>query len=220
MLNLVKDEFDRWFIPRDPRPLGKPDMERMWVPRRFWHVDPGRIPPSARTYIDKYVEIIDKSINSGYSLLLSGPNGIGKTCAAVYLLKEARRRGCPGFFLRCSDLVSASFDKQMFSDSMSVSKRLSTVGFLVMDELGKENKSQSGVIERIIDSLLRSRSSNLLPTIITTNEDADGLIGRYSLSMFSIFTESFLFVDMDGEDQRSSNGAETIGVDFQESQNV
>jgi len=154
-------------IPK--RKLLKSDLQRMRIPRRFWP----RMKKPLDDFEDKkilikyYNEICDK-VRKGESLILSGPNDIGKTTFACEIIKEARRYGYYGFFIRAYDYIDACFLKEMYNREMTIPERTKEVDVLILDDLGKELGGSDRAIG-MLASLIKYRVEECKTTIITTN---------------------------------------------------
>ena len=94
-------------------------------------------------------------------MLLAGPPGTGKSVAAGHALM---RRG--GAWAHVSEIADVyGFDRA------AVVSRLKTARFLVLDDLGTEQKSE-GARDAVV-SVLLVRFENELPTVMTSNLSAD-----------------------------------------------
>jgi len=150
--------------------LTKAHMELMRIPCRFWESDFEEIPEcEGRDVLRSYLRNIEDMMDRGEGLLLWGPNGHGKTSAAIIVAMEARRRGASVLFVQAETLRASVLDKTMFSDEKSIMKRAKEVDFLVFDDLGKEHTGETGFAERIFENLIRERSAHRRVTLVTTN---------------------------------------------------
>jgi hypothetical protein len=57
---------------------------------------------------------------------------------------------------------------------------------LVIDDLGKEHSGDSGYFERTLERLIRHRSDEMLPTIITSNMSGTEMSQRYKVSTLEV----------------------------------
>jgi DNA replication protein DnaC len=128
---------------------------------------------------------------AGLGLLLIGEPGHGKTTmAAIALQRLIRGMSIPGAFYDYPKLIrleKESWDdedakvlmKQIYGDSKD------SIPLLVLDDLGKKYRTQSGFAENHFDALLRSRFNAGLPTIITTNVALNRWRSTYGSAMES-----------------------------------
>lgn len=163
-------------VGRDMRIVGhrikltKAHMELMRVPRRFWTSDFDAIPEcEGRVVLRSYLRDIEGMLDRGTGLLLWGPNGHGKTSAAVLVAMEARRRGASVLFVQAETLRQGVLEKAMFSGEKSLMERAREVDFLLLDDLGKEHTGETGFTERLFENLIRERCSQRRVTFVTTN---------------------------------------------------
>lgn len=180
--------------------LTKAHMELMWIPCRFWESDFEEIPDcEGKGVLRSYLRNIEDMMDRGEGLLLWGPNGHGKTSAAIIVAMEARRRGASVLFTQAETLRASVLDKTMFSDEKSLMERAKEVDLLVLDDLGKEHTGETGFAERIFENLIRERSANRRVTIMTTNlptkSPADdpncvSLKTKYIASMLDVMREA------------------------------
>jgi DNA replication protein DnaC len=117
-------------------------------------------PINIQSLIRKYIFNLHNHVgNTGLGLLMIGSTGVGKTFMGALILKNA--------------LWYSVFRK---SKEPEVAEKLSFIrnaDVIVLDEVGAEvSNAQKGVPDFYrseMDDLLRFRSNNLLPTIMTTN---------------------------------------------------
>lgn len=178
-------------MPKKRRLLNDGDFERMEIPKRFRDVSVDKIEPENSNHkkiIVRYILKLNEIRKKGIGLLFWGDNGVGKTACASLVLKEARRRGFTCLFCRSFDLkdfIIGSDDR-----SKRIRKKIRSVDFLVIDDLGKEYSGESGFIERVLDGIFRERSGDLKPVIVTTNMSKKALRERYKKSMLESLTEA------------------------------
>jgi DNA replication protein DnaC len=180
--------------------LTRAHMDLMRIPRRFWESDFELIPEcEGKEILRSYLRNIEDMLNRGEGLLLWGPNGHGKTSAAVIVAMEARRRGASVLFVQAETLRQASIEGTMFSDERSLIERAREVDILVFDDLGKEHTGESGYTERLFENLFRERSASKRVTLVTTNlstkspadkPNAPSLKTRYIHSMLEVMREA------------------------------
>lgn len=157
------------------RELEEADRRDMRVPERYWGVEldkisdrpPGKGVPSARSIVSHYVDNIRDMYARGYGLMLWGDNGVGKTGAGVYLLKQARARRYPSLFMSAADTLGAY--RVEYKKDTSLWDRAHAVPFLLLDDLGKGAIDSKDRLPRLLDELFRHRMAHQRVTIVTTN---------------------------------------------------
>lgn len=132
-----------------------------------------------------------------------GNNGVGKTHACCALLKEIQRRGYSTYCILADVLKVAYIDGSRFDQNNSIVSRVEKVDFLLLEDLGKEYSGKgSGFAELCFENLIRKRSRDCLPTIITTNLTPSSFQERYKQSAASLAKECMLAIHLDGDDRR------------------
>lgn len=120
-----------------------------------------------------YVENLQEFADTGMGLILWSPRtGTGKTLLASLVLKEAMAQGYSGHFTSFTEMMSlhtSSWTNK--GDRDWFTKRITNIGFLVIDELGKENMNGNAldVVDSLIDQVTRTRIGHGRPTIIGSN---------------------------------------------------
>lgn len=200
--------------------LTKAHMELMRVPRRFWKSDFNQIPEcEGRDVLRSYLHNIEDMLDRGEGLLLWGPNGHGKTSAAVIVMMEARRRGASALFVQAETLRASVLEKTMFSDEKTLIERAREVDFLVLDDLGKEHSGETGFSERLFENLIRERSAHKRVTLVTTNlptkppadkPNLPSLRTKYIASMLEVMREAMYPVGL-----RAHNWRDRVQQDMQ-----
>ena len=189
------------------RPLTSEDLRRMRIPGRFWDASLEEIygegSPSPRSVARRYMDKLDDMIRRGVGLLLWGPNGRGKTCMAVVIGKEARRRGYTVLFGRASELKSMVIERAPFDSEQTMWSRMLSVDLLIVDDLGKGTQDSTGFGARLIDDLLRQRASERKVTILTTNmSPRDQIPAELKQSTMHTLKECVVPVHIAGPDRR------------------
>lgn len=197
------------------------DMQQMHVPDRYWKARYAEITEEGksttgktapRSVAKRFVDNILEFVENGTGLYLHGPNGRGKTCMAVVLLKEARRRGMTGLFVSAASLKRLVVSKTPFSEAETMYERALGVRFLVLDDLGKEVSDNVGFGARVLDELIRHRMGHQMITVITTNmtpdvlkAEADSSKGIVKVSTLHAMKECMIPLELGGPDRRVEN---------------
>lgn len=179
----------------EPRELVDRDLARMNIGRRYWEADLLRVPDDAqhKELVARYCRRVHGVRKRGMGLLLWGDNSRGKTYSAAVILKNAVRHGYSAYMVVADQLKAAIIERHVFEDTdlgpVSVEERVRTVDFLCIDDIGKEYSGQSGFAEVQFENLMRHRTRNLLPTVVTTNLTLEAYRDRYAKSAFEIAKE-------------------------------
>lgn len=191
---------------RRRRELTVVDLERARIPRRYWDVKFDCIMPADakhRLVVEKYIAGMPAMVSDGYGLILWGDNSTGKTSIAIVIAKEARRWGFSCLFIRASDFIDASLERVSFDDSVTLKDRARHVDLLVIDDLGKEHKADSGWSVRAFDNLIRYRVQEKLATIITANIGPKKIMALYKPSMVKAMLGVLYPIEVKGHDYRA-----------------
>ena len=164
-----------------PRKLNEETLQRMNIGRRYWTADMTQVEDSpAKSVFRKYVQSLSENYGQGWGIFLYGANGIGKTYTACAMLKEIQKRGYSTYCVLADVLKVAYIDGQRFDQDNSVVQRVESV------DLGKEDSGKgSGFAELCFENMLRKRSRECLPTIVTTNLSPNAFKERYKQSAAS-----------------------------------
>lgn len=163
--------------------------------------------PLVDTFVD-YVTNIDYYMRTGTSLFIHGHMGLGKSMLSALLLKRALSMGYEGHFtsfIELRDGYSASWKDEEAREWFS--RKVKTTGLLVIDDPGKEMRTDSlkaaEFSQSIIDDVIRTRTASVLPTIITTNYHPQQFRAAYGDAVSSLLDERSLVREAKGTDYRS-----------------
>lgn len=198
------------------------------VPERFAEAHLQQIDKTAFKPVFEYVDNFDTHLKGGTGLLLSGPNGIGKTHALVALMREAERvhldkkQYFDYEFVTAPDFIEriSVFEDRVITDprrSKSWYETFTSVPWLLIDDLGKELRT-GGFHEQVLYKLgrvLRARNGRCLRTHLSTNLSLKSLKGKesvnsvYGESITSLLAEMTRSYHIQGSDRRRvrSHGA-------------
>lgn len=206
------------------RELTREDMERMRIPYRYWRVTYDEISDiqcdagySPKEIVRNYMEKLEEMIDEGFGLFMWGPNGSGKTSAAVVIAKEVRRRGNTVLFVEAAALKRMVVEKERFDEDETWWDRASKVDFLLLDDFGKGTLDRTGFGARLMDELIRHRNARKLVTFCTSNldpqEDLDPLIesGDVMASTKATLKECMIATEIYAPDRRDD--AQKRGVE-------
>lgn len=177
--------------------LTKAMMESARIPRGYWNCELTSIPdtlPYGQALKDYVKNIRERDVN-GQGLYLFGPYGSGKSGGAVALAKEAMRRGGRALWFS-----SLEFEP-VFGKHQDAELRKAVLGthFLILDDLGAEKGISWS--PQWVETVIKLRNNEQLPTIITSNDDPMTLMGRIK-SIASILGGGYHAVHVKGHDWR------------------
>lgn len=187
------------------------DMKRANVPARFWNVKLSEIPEHLeyRDKVRKYLEKMDEMLENGIGLFLySDENSTGKTSIAVLALKQALRLRRTAYFEESGRLKAALIRAEEFEENIPIERRIRTVDLLVLDDVGKEYRTESGFAENTIESVLRDRSQSMRLTIMTSNLKPNKIEQVYSADLAALLRETMIPLRISGYDWRAVKAEE------------
>ena len=187
------------------------DMKRANVPSRFWNVKLSEIPEHLeyRDKVRKYLEKMDEMLENGIGLFLySDENSTGKTSIAVLALKQALRLRRTAYFEESGRLKAALIRAEEFEENIPIERRIRTVDLLVLDDVGKEYRTESGFAENTIESVLRDRSQSMRLTIMTSNLKPNKIEQVYSADLAALLRETMIPLRISGYDWRAVKAEE------------
>ena len=132
---------------------------------------------------------ITEAYGSGQTVYIAGDRGRGKTMAACGILKEALLKGYSAFYINLSDLVT-----RVTTVNPKLKLDIKHVDFLVIDEIDNRFFPTENSMELYgsqLESVLRSRMQNKLPTIMCSNAIDIGLVfkGQFKKSFQSLWSQ-------------------------------
>jgi DNA replication protein DnaC len=157
-----------------------------------------KIVPVIQDYIDNF----EDNFHYGLGLSLYGPLGIGKTFGIITALKELVKQGRKVYFITFDELIAIwgaaytdDHSKRLLQD------RLMSAEVLGLDELRTDKRNKEGFLSGGLEYVLRHRTSNLLPTLITTNMTPPELEKEFGKA-FSLLSGRNKEIVLTGEDHR------------------
>jgi len=145
---------------------------------------------------------IDDIYKSGQSFYIAGNRGRGKTMSACSVLKKSLLSGYSAFYINLSDLIT-----RITTISPSLKLNLKNIDFLTIDEIDNRFFPTENSMELYgaqLESLLRSRMQNKLPTIMCSNAlDIDLVFkGQFKESFQSLWNQFVKTLTAAGPDAR------------------
>jgi len=168
------------------RSLDAEDMLRARIGRAYWGTSMAKIPDNLRHKkpLKEFVDNVHIHHAAGEGLLMFGDYGTGKTSGAVLVLKEVISRGGTSLMIPAERISSAVIEKTTFDGEETLWERMQEVDVLLLDDLRREHVKDFG--RSVIESLIRRRYDERLPTLVSTNADMEELVRRYEASMAAL----------------------------------
>jgi DNA replication protein DnaC len=149
------------------------DAERIGVPPRLLRATLEPLTEtSALNAVRRWLEM---DYAAGRCLVLAGPTGVGKSVAGAMALRA--RPGTGRRYVYFPGACGALLDPNLRAEMRA---RLIETSFVVLDDFGSEYTRTGGLIDALLDEIIWHREAYVLPTIITTNLDAELLKARLS----------------------------------------
>lgn len=201
-------------------------LRRMDLPKHYWNVTRDEITAKIGGRDEGLVKMIDIYLSSrndmwrkGVGLILIGPNGVGKTCAAAFLAKEFRALNKPVLFAPADSVLDKKKKNEIFEHNKNYTywEWMKRVSVLILDDLGKEADTW-GDFPQMWDELFRARLGAQLITIVTTNFPIRGSESTGSLEQvlkrttLSFLKESFIPIVLKGDDLRENRMKELHSI--------
>lgn len=119
--------------------------------------------------ISEYVDNLASNLHYGFGLTFAGPPGTGKTFAMTAILKEAIKSEISTYFITFEELINVWGSSWNNDESKFLMDKLKSATILGIDELRTDPRNATGFLANGLDTVTRHRTSNLLPTFVTTN---------------------------------------------------
>lgn len=177
----------------------KSDLGSRFSNRTFGNFDKSRCEQAynaAWTYAQKN-NLFDSEKNS---LLFLGGVGVGKTHLAAAIANELIDRGIPVLFGTFIDHLQKIKDEFNHASIDTYLSRMKSIPMLVIDDLGKERKSEW--TQQVLFDVINYRYEHLLPTIITTNFTDAELMNYVSNATTSRLNEMSTAIHINATDYR------------------
>ena len=160
----------------------------------------------------KYCDIHEEALANGYGIYLYGTSGTGKThltaCICNELIRKCQQCLFTNFF-EISKLIRSTFHKN--TEAETIIKRISSVDFLFIDDLGTEMLKRNGednwLQEQVFD-IINKRYNERKPTIFSSNYSLNELIeqrGMMPKTVDRIMEMSTAIIKIDGASYRAKN---------------
>lgn len=149
-----------------------------------------------------YALDLERQIDSGHGLLLTGPCGQLKTSMACAIAIEALNHHHSAFFVSMPELLGKLLQEPQDGRFL---EKVRCRDVVILDDLGMEYQSKkSDWMKGQVDSIITYRYNEMKPTIITTNLNADQIIRRYDTRLFDRLRDSCYAIISSGESVRET----------------
>ncbi len=160
--------------------------------------DSNNVVPAVREYIETFAD----NYHFGLGLTFTGPFGTGKTFAMTCVLKELIKIGRDVYFVTFEELINIWGKSYHDTESQRLlERRLKKAEILGLDELRSDARNAGGFLQNGLDSVIRWRTSNLLPTLLTTNMNKADELGEFG-KVYSLLAARNTRVVTNGHDRR------------------
>jgi hypothetical protein len=194
---------------------------RAGVPRRYWSIPESdwRGDPEAFAEIKQYLAHIQefKQGGIGYILMPADQNsvGTGKTLLLCWTLMGILQAGFTARYYPMTSLlddIMRSFGDHAFGERQRIV--FERIEFLALDDVGREfygtDNRHGPMVRNRLESILRTRSSAGLITLIATTLSPDDFHERYKDGALSVVAGNMHAIQLRGVDERR-HGAAQVG---------
>lgn len=152
-----------------------------------------------------------EALENGWGIYLYGNKGTGKTHLAACIANELILGGYEVLFTNFFEItkeIKSTFDKSSHEHEKDLIERITTIDFLIIDDIGTESLKKNGedtwMQEKIYD-VLNNRYNAKKPTIFTSNNSLAELVnerGMMDKSVDRIMEMSTLLLKFEGQSYR------------------
>jgi len=177
------------------------------LPKVYWdqHLEDFAGHQAAAATVSEYIKNFTNNLHKGIGLYLYGNPGVGKTLLSAYILKAGLAKGKRCNFYYFNDVLSTFTEAWRDNAAREeIERNIINSDLLVLDDLGREYKSNKKLHESILDTVIRSRANNLRPIIITSNFDMYDVKDAYGSVIIDLFKESLVPVQILGDSYRKT----------------
>lgn len=179
------------------------------IPLEYWNLKMEKDftgDPNLLTFYSGYTTDIPSSYQEGRGYVLAGSHGLGKTMTICCILKSCSAKGYTTLYSTLSDIVNV-LTLGPNEDKFYARRELISVDFLAIDEWDNRfmaNDNVSDLYARVLESIIRTRAQNKMPTLFATNSPniIEAFSGSLKSSLSSLKNGYIVQVPVFGEDFR------------------
>lgn len=129
--------------------------------------------------IYNYLAHYEQNRHYGLGLTFAGAYGNGKTFSMNIILKSRVQEGDEVYFITFEDLINTWGNAWSNDESQWVMDKLKRCDIVGIDDLRTDGRNSGGFLANGLDALIRHRTSNQLPTLLTTNMTPESIEKEY-----------------------------------------
>lgn len=179
------------------------------IPLEYWNLEMEKHfsgDPNLLQFYVGYTTDIKASYQEGKGHCFAGNYGLGKTLTGCNILKKCLKKGYSCLYTNLSDIVSV-LTGGPYEDRFYAKKELTSIDFLFIDEWDNRfmsNENVSDLYARILETIIRTRAQNNMPTLFATNSPniVEAFTGDLKNSLSSLKNGYIVEVPVFGEDFR------------------
>jgi len=176
------------------------------IPPLYWEAE---LPAAGA--LANFAAQLEGNLKEGIGLLLTGPNGSGKTYASCALARQALAFTARVLYIPAPDMVQAFIKHSKFDEDFLMEDAFRNRVLLVIDDVGQEYRgSGSGFSEQNVVNLIRYRITYKRATILTTNMNIEQLTETYGKGFASLLQQGMVTILMSGADRRKEGRKELL----------
>jgi len=162
-----------------------------------------------KNVVDLYLKGWKQFFRQGIGVeLFSNALGTGKTFAVTHIGKELIKQGQSVYFIPFVEMAAA-FDRK---DSDYIASKIRESGFVILDEvIPPISEAQRAFFGLQFEALIRHRTNNNLPTLMTTNMSQEVLHSAYPRT-YSLLSAKQMRQEVAGTDRRHLISAKEMEI--------
>lgn len=179
------------------------------LPKLYWDIRAEDFTgdKAAFAVVQDYIDNFRSIVRTGSGLYLYGNPGVGKTLLASYILRAGLAQGFKCNFYYFNNVLSVFTEAWRDERARDeVESNIINSDLLVIDDMGREYHSNKKLHESILDTVIRTRASNLKPIVVTSNLDRYDVKDNYGSVIIDLFKGHLKSVNVTGESHRGQDG--------------